>query len=463
MKALLLTSLLGLPALASAQDDPDLQGMPALPDLDAPADLPPPPPRSSASLRGQWSTRALSDLKEDREGEDVFELRDRLSMELSAELSPSLSAVAGARFTHEVRSPQRDLGQARALGEAELREAHLTWREDRWQITVGHQTIRWGSAEANSPNDVIAPLDLRQGVQPGLQTPALPQIAARGLYTLGAEGQITLEAVLLPVFTPHKAALYGRDTAPLPAGTPFTGLLAGLRASTPRSSEEDLQPLLVAFNPPDEHIGNASGGGRATIRGQGWDLHLNGAYLWDRTPAITLAPSPVVPIDSRYHRQVTVGADGVIAVGEITFKGDVAWSPNRTLYTTALEPARSPAVSWATGLDWIPDPDHTLTLECFGFAPLDEAPSGERWQLIGRHLVNAVLFTRHQWGDLAFSLVLQRGLTLDDTFAAPEVQYTPAEGHQLALGVALFDGPPGSLGGTLTANDQGTLRYVYDF
>lgn len=451
-------------SVGAAWANPDDE-MPPMPDDLAPAIAPEGWPRST-TLMGRWQSRGMADLQRDRDGEDVVELRNRLELEISTEASRALSARVGGRLTHETRAPEYDGGgEVRALAEAELREAYLTWRAGAARLIVGHQTIRWGTAEANSPNDVLAPLDLRQGVQPGLQTPALPQIAARLLYTLDEAGRVTVEVVLIPFFTAHRVALFGRDTAPLPAGSSFAPLLAALRGAIPRASEEDVQPLIVAFAPPDEHPSNASGGGRVSLQGQGWDLHLNGVYGWDRTPSISLAPNPLIPLQSQYDRLLTLGVDGVVAVGPLTLKADAAWSPARTLYTEALQPERAPVVSWATGVDWLPDADLALTVEIFGLMPLDDAPEGEGWLLIGDHLVNGVMFARYrpQGSAVGASVVAQRGLTRGDMFIAPEVLYAPLEGHEIALGLAIFTGPDDSLGGILEANDQITLRYDLSF
>ncbi|MFN3198370.1 MAG: hypothetical protein ACE366_08145 [Bradymonadia bacterium] len=470
MKRLSLVCLL-IASTAWGQD-PDLEGMPGLPDLDAPGlDVPAalpelaPPTQSNTSFRGQWQSRVLGDLQEDREGEDVIEVRNQLELELTSEINPKLTAVVGGRITHESRAPHWDFAEARALGEAELREGYLAWQSGPLRLTGGHQTIRWGSTEANSPNDVLAPIDLRQGLQPGLQTPALPQVAAQAIYTFDDAGRISAEMVVLPFFTPHRVDLFGRDTAPVPSGSPFVLLASGLRASTPRSVQEDVQPLLVAFNPPDEHLGNASGGARLSLRGSGWDLNFNSAYLWDRTPAIRISPGGLIPIESTTHRQLTLGADGVLALGDFTLKADAAWSQNRVLYTEGLTPARSPVVSWAGGVDWLPHEDFSITVECFGFMPLEDAPEGEVWLLIGDHLINAVMFARYQpeSSDWGFTVAGQRGLTRGDFFVSPQVEYSPASGHQLALGVAIIHGPDDSLGGVIKHNDQGTLRYTIAF
>lgn len=506
---LTLVVLLGAAVPAQAQTDPDLEGMPGLspasPTPESAAPLPATPltsePTWPSEVRagGRAEGRVRVDTQHDREGEDTLETRGRFEMEMAARLSPRTRMVVGGRLDHETRTPELDYDGARYRFDAELREAWLAHQAGSLTLTVGHQTIRWGSVDSNSPNDIIAPVDFREGVLPDLQTPTLPQAAVRALYAFDALGQISAEVVYVPVFVPHRVRVYGSDYAPTGVDGQFAGLSGGLRLLVPRSIEEDIQPLLIAFEPPDESPDNGSAGGRLLFRGSGWDLRLNAFYGWDRVPSLRINPSfanlaqafadpdfnPATDglalisdlqnvlqalqsgervFTTRYKRQLTLGLDGVVVAGDFAFKADATFSPRRTVYTEQFRPVDSAVVSWAGGVDWLPDPDVLVTVEIFGFSTLDAPPDGGDYLLIGRHFPNLVTFAR--WAitdDFEISHSLRVGLEQGDLLASPRLSWLPADGHTLVLGATFFEGPEDSVGGLYDANDLVFGQYVRAF
>ncbi|MCK6572785.1 hypothetical protein L6V77_17030 [Myxococcota bacterium] len=497
---LVLAALFAAPAPAPA-DDPDLIGMPGMPDVPAetapapaPADeaaSPPPPPTGPSETRfgATVSTRLDADLADDGGGEDTVESHLRFDLELATRLSPRTTALVAGRISHEARTPDAAFDDGRAAALAELREARLSWQGDGVGLDVGQLFLRWGVADAVSPNDVLNPQDFLDPAPVSFETPMLPVPAVR---LTASPGDFAFELAVVPFFVPHRAALFGSDWAPVGGDAPTAGLLGTLELLIGPEADDDAWALFTAPRPPDESPRNASVGTRVGWHGPGVDLHLNAAHTWDRLPAVRFDPAlgdflaaarandtgtllrlyPDVQtrlaggaplLDSRYHRLDLIGLDLAWAVGDVLVKAEAAHSFHRTLYRRDFSPLRVPSLSYTVGADWMPDPDVTATLEVFGLRPWEAAEGG--YLYVGRHLVQATGHLRWVVIDarLTADVIGQYGLTQEDYTVAPSLALTVTEGHTVAAGVYVMGGPRDTLGGVFDRNDAGWLRWVGAF
>jgi hypothetical protein len=483
-------------ALAAPAVDPDLAGMPAMPDLPAaegtavtaaPVGAP-----SETRFGATLSTRADADLRDDgRPGrpEDVFETHLRLDLELAARLSPATTALVSGRLSHDTRTPDAGFDGARSGALAELREARISWQGDGVGLDVGHLFLRWGVADAISPNDVLNPQDFLDPAPVSFETPMLPVPAVR---LTAQPGDFAFELSVVPFFVPHRAALFGTDWAPVGGDAPTAGLLGTLGLLLGPEADDDAWALLTAPRPPDESPRNASVGTRLGWHGAGVDLHLNATHTWDRLPAVRFDPAlgeflaaarendaptllrlyPEVQarlasgaplLDSRYHRLDLVGFDLAWALGDFLLKGEAAHSFTRTLYRSDFTPVRVGALSYAAGFDWLPDPDLTVTLEVFGLRPWEGVGGG--YLYVGRHLVQTTAHVR--WAlvteVLTADVIAQYGVTEEDRTVAPSLAWKVVDGHSVSAGIYLMDGPRRSLGGLFGRNDAAWMRWVAGF
>ena len=485
-------------ALPPGVADPDLAGMPGLPPEPT---LPAAPLHEAAPLStgrmapdvrfgGAFGTRIDLDLADTGQGEDLAEGRFRLDLELAARLSPAVSTLVSGRLSQSSRTPDGAFDGARSAHEVELREARFSWQAETVGVDLGNLFLRWGTADASSPNDVLNPQDLRDPAPVGFEAPVVPVPAVR---LWANPGFLDFELDVIPFFEPHRATLFGTDWAPIggdAAAAGFAGLVEGLDLIFSEAADDDVQPVLLSPRPPDESPRNVSVATRVGWHGAGIDLHLNATHGWDRIPALRFDPDVLAFIDaarrndlgavaslyprlqprleageplldSRYHRLNLVGADLAWAVDDFLVKAEVAHSFARTLYRPDATPVRTAALSWAGGFDWLPDPDFTGTLECFGLRPFDPGS----YLFMGRQLVNLALHLSFAavTDTLTFDLIAQYGLTQGDHTLAPSVRWQPADGHALAAGVYLLDGPSDTLGGLFADNDAGWMRYVLSF
>ncbi len=483
--------------LAGAAPDPELEGMPGPPPepsgFAAPAEpvseaAPAPPPFSpEVRFGGSFATRVDADLADEGQHEDVLEGRLRLDLELAARLSPRTTALVSGRLAHESRTPDMAFDGARYGHDVELREARFSWQGEGVGVDVGNLFLRWGVADAASPNDVLNPQDFRDSAPVAFETPLVPVPAVR---LTASPGDFAFELDVLPFFEPHRAALFGTDWAPVGANPQVAALSGLVDQALSRAAIEDAQPLLLSSNPPDESPRNATVGTRVGWHGPGVDVHLNAMHGWDRVPATTLDPDFLALVEavrdddlpaqlavfgrlrprlaagealfeSTYRRQNLVGADAAWAVGDFLLKAEAAHSFARTLYLADFTPVRTASLSWAAGFDWLPDPDLDVTLECFGLRPSE---AGD-YLFLGRQLVNLTAHVR--WAPLTDTLTLellgQYGLTRGDHTLAPSLRWQPADGHALSAGVYVLAGPDDSVGGVFDPNDAGWARYTLSF
>lgn len=477
-------------ALAQAEvPDPDLAGMPSAAPAAEMGAPPPEPVRFGAAL----TTRVDADLADDRPGEDAYELRLRLDLSLAARLSPKTQAALAGRLSYDARGaagdwPGRpDRRAPRAAHAAELGEARLSYADGDMSVDVGNLYLRWGALDASAPTDVLNPQDLRDPAPVAFEAPVLPVPAARLGVARGAAG---FELCVLPFFEPHRVALSGTDWAPTPPGQDnptFSALTGNLGLVFSTAAEDDVQPLLVAPQPPDESAANVSFGARASYAGAGFDAHLVAAHTWDRIPEIAFDPALAALLaaaqtgepaailaaypaarpaleaggplfTSRYHRLDVVGGDVSATAGPVVLKAEAAYSLARTLYREDLSARRPGSLTWGVAADYAPDEDLALTFELFGLRPDERGP----WLYLGRQLVQAVGHAEIALVSerLALELTAQAGLLRFEHTLAPALRYQPADGHTLTAGVYLLGGESGTLGHLYAANDAAFLRYT---
>ncbi|ADO67958.1 DUF1302 family protein [Stigmatella aurantiaca] len=449
----------GMPGLS---EDPDLMGMPG-PGEDAPGAVsgvsPGATAGSSFSFRGRFRSQINMDLAADRAGEDLVELQNSFDLEADLRLTSAFSARLSGRLFHDLRSPERDFGgAARAFYDGELRDAVVFVNWGRISLEVGQQTVRWGSTELNSPNDIINPTDFRRGPGVDFEVPVLPVPLVRAAYTGDQAGG---ELVYVPFFFPNRGYAFGSDWTVLLVQPP---LLAALQQSVTLPARTGVaEEALFAANAPSFMPRNGSLGGRAFLRGSGWDARLNVFYGWDRIPELVFSPpgSSSAPFRSTFYRELSVGVDGSAVMDDFIFRADLRFSTRRTFYTQALVPFRDRALSWAGGVEF----RERFLLELSGIWLPGRTAEDEPLFLIDRHMASAALVYRDTFlrERLKVNVGVQYGLVKRDWVVSGVLAFDVQPGHELAGGVLWLEGKPFSLGGLFDANDYAFARYTYAF
>ena len=210
-----------------------------------------------------------------------------------------------------------DLEADAALGRAEVRlgEAWARLFLGDVELTAGNQTLFWGSTDAVNPVDRLNPRDLRVPID--AVKLATPMVHLRAYL----EGDVALEAALVPVFTPSQTpdAAWRTDLAPtFPPGVTVVETRP-IRDERPAAALENVQFAV-----------------RAQWRPPGFDLAVSYLHLLRDTPTAsaemvpTGAPGEVAlqPV-LRYDRIEVVGVDGSVALGPVVLRGEAAYTFTR--------------------------------------------------------------------------------------------------------------------------------------
>ncbi len=480
---LLALGMLGVPARAGAQEDEGETFSIVDPDnVDvAAAGAPAPPPATfqSTLFRGAWRVQLAADTAhedrcDDRACEDVFELFNRLDLRLQTDVSESLRALVEVRFDHFVVGEKPEdqtfllYNAERVKGhlEAEPREAWVRYKHGPLRLTVGNQVVAWGVLDMGSAQDVVNPVDYRQGFAPGTEPPRIPVLAARAVTRLGP---VSLDGVLVPFFEPHRMNLFGRDFSMLGSisaggvGPLSSPVFAMMLSNIDESREDDYQSLLQASQPPMDEPQSASAGLRLGTSLAGVDLHAAYLYGWDRLPWIEQEPGALLPTMS-YRRQHIVGGDATAAISDFVVRAEAGWSPERTLFSGEMTPVRKPTVLSGLAVDYTGDTDLTASLEGFWFHVLD-LKAGEELYMLDVDVYGVAGVVRATWLDeeLTTGLFGMYLASKGDVILSPEVTWSPADGHELGIAVQIYEGPDESIGGLFDHNDQVVVHYTASF
>ena len=268
---------------------------------------------------------------------------------------------------------------------AELDEAWWSFAVgEAGRLTVGQQSLRWGSSDVLQPGDVIAPKDYRDGF---LAVGGRARMAVPAVRYQWAVADWETDLVWVPFFVPNRLDFFGSDASAL-VGAPadyLPPLLAGAGSWLLQPSTRALlQPVLLQTELPEATFANGSVGGRVVGHGEGWDGGIGLFAGWDRMPLIEAAPavrsliagaveaqgrgelfeaSPAQsaaltaallggdPLwSSRYARRLTAVADAAVVAGPAVVRFETAVSPERTLLLTDGRGVRRPVVFSTLGV-----------------------------------------------------------------------------------------------------------------
>lgn len=436
--------------------DPDLAGMP---DADAAAPEVLPLANDASSPAARWNLRWQT-LGATRMGHgpalDNYEMNSHFDLGVGAQVGPALAVQASGRLRYDVRGSEMRYGF-----ESELRELFITLRDDAFTLRIGQRTLRWGSTDIFSPNDIVNPVDYREGFRPELDVPLVPIPLAQVQM---AWEHAAVEFTYAPFFSPHRLSVYGGPWSLLDPQPQFHTLVGALKHEVSSAAEEDVQSLLVAGDPPDESILNGSLGTRVTLRGPRFDVNASASYAWDRNPVVTVDASKrgLSMISTRYERQVVLGLDGRMVLGNLVAKFDVTYQPERTTYTQSMMSARPRVMCAAGGFEYLRGSSSQVLVEMVGLRTLDSAPAGDSYVFFHDTSLQLAAYARHSFVDDQWRLEIMGRYSLSehDWYLAPSLSYQVRSGHMMSLGALAIGGPAGTVGGLFDANDQVLVRYV---
>ena len=474
---------------------------------------------SRSWFTGSYLGRFYADTGFEGQEEDIFLLDNRLSLRAKIDFSADWTAVIEGRLEHRFWGEQNPDGvdlfvngeHYQGVFEPSLRDAYLSGRFGNLFLTIGNQSIVWGAGTLTQPSDVINPLDYRGGP---LDSPAEQRVPIFAVESTLVIDRLSLTAVLVPFFVPHRFDVFGTDFAfftsegGLGSGFPLFGLLEEL---VNPSIQPAVQANLVATEFPEAIPENMSGGARVTSNYGGVDLGVGYFFGWDRTPFFELdedlgalltlvagdeqffrdfdfmsmalrhtefldlqqavvdkAAAGETLLRSRYRRRHTVEVDFVTYFGQLGVRVESALTPKRTIYLDGMEARRFPVLNNALALSY--ERSDSLMVHVEGFwVHTFNVPENREILLTGVDYYGAALvfmlgldefsgLNDTEWENLSFRFAGIAGISGGDFILYPSATWSFSDAASLSAGAMVFMGPSLdeeiTLGGLYDQNDQ---------
>lgn len=357
----------------------------------------------------------------------------------------------GVPDQREISGPTRSL----YLGdraELELREFYFERFIGDSYITLGKQQIVWGKADGLKVLDVVNPQNYREFTLDDFDDSRIPLWAANVEIPVKAA---TLQLIWIPDQSYHQI--------------PEAGAVYELN---PRVS-----PTLIRerFERPGRFFRDSEFGIKLSGFWKGWDLSLNYLYHYDDIPVLntsiapqlplTVPPTLIATLNPRYERTQLYGGSFSNAFGDLTLRGEFAFSTNRQYATD--NPADSNFIhqgdefGYVLGFDWYGFENTLISLQVFQNRVL----SGIEGLLRDRTENRLTLLLRRTYMNdtLELSMIAVHGLNDDDGYVRPKIAYDFRDDLNIWIGTDIFYGNDDEIFGQFDDTDRVLVGMEWGF
>ncbi|MDR2048269.1 MAG: hypothetical protein LBP69_02325 [Treponema sp.] len=219
-----------------------------------------------------------------------------------------------------------------------------------FSLSLGRQFISWGAADGLILTDIVCPQNLVSYA--GLDF-AKSRLAVDGLsLNLGLSGflfgDLSIEALWLPVFTQAKLPLAGDN--------PLNAVLFSAFMNPPtEQAAEAAKPKTIA---------DGEYGLRLSFYSSAFDLSVCGFYGWNDIPYVrgSIAGTPPYSLAPEFRRMIMAGGDASVPVGDVLFRVEAAYTwggrfnPDAAAAAASgnMIPVEKDRLQTLAGLDWNP-------------------------------------------------------------------------------------------------------------
>jgi hypothetical protein len=354
----------------------------------------------------------------------------------------------------------------------EFKEIYITHSSNGLDVRAGIQRFAWGRLDEYPPNDLLNPWDYTQFLRKPLEDRKIgvPSVSA----TL-SKGNWTYEAIWVPVFVPYRLPMPDERWAGISTVSTITRTLPNAEI-VPK--ESDL---------PDHTVENSNIGLRIRHAGDiEWALNLFHGY--DPRPVFKTTALSIVPsggnviIDPGYvpdfHRITAAGFDAAAVRGDLSIRAETAYAMNRYLdirrelwgYPTVPSPGVFPlnpieqkhdTLDYGIGADYRLFEDGLLTVQ------LQQTMIFGNVDALYERKVETIL-----WANLKAGWMNQKVETNVNIAYNPEhgdhmtkanVFYVFSDFWKAGITAVAFTGPPQSIFGRYSRNDQVEAELVYSW
>lgn len=318
-------------------------------------------------------------------------------------------------------------------------------------LSIGRQTVSWGSVDALSPVDVVNPSDLRYPLAPPSER-KLPSTMLRAV--VHAPAGVGIDLVLLPLFEPSRLpSAAWRPEVELPSFPPEAGVagVLPLRDERPEASWRNLQfGVRATFD-----LGLFDGSDLSVSYFRGFRTVPTAAFELvsvEEAPGV-LFLQPVL----RYDRVQVLGLDFSSAIGAVVVRGEAA------LTLSEDRDGSDPAVG-NTAVQAVIGAERTLPGNVFVSGQLVyEYLAAEQGQEAGHDLATVLALRMEPDARLSFEAGWLHDFSDGSGLVQPGFSYAFADGVNGRLEGVILYGADGSRYGGWRSNSQFRIGLSYAF
>jgi|GEM_PF-2172045 len=399
----------------------------------------------------------------------------------------------------------------------DLRDAYLHFFYGPFDLRVGNQVVSWGTLTVTSPSDRVNPRNTQNYYWSEVSGSKEHVFAARAVASVW---DFNFEAIWIPFYKGSNLDLYGSDFSLFRYGSAynFTAYpIPEISYYIDRSMTEGANTFFFSTEKPGASILNSQAGLRISATKGGVDFGLSYLYAYEELPQMQADPmvrallkavqtgnenltssyvqqlmqrlewgeTPDSLFRSRFMRKHSIAAELGFSLWEFGIKGEAAFWPYRTFYTTDVEAVEHHTLVYAGGIDFIKFNQSVfdqifISFELFGSTIFD-VPDGEKLVFstrrnLGLHTTLRFTFLNEK---LELEGVTQINFNTKDYVVVPRIGYEVYDNLRLIAGVMILDAwakePAGyerysddtavkeSLFGSFSNNDQVFIMMKYDF
>jgi len=354
----------------------------------------------------------------------------------------------------------------------EFKELYIAYSPNDLDLRAGIQRFAWGRLDEYPPNDLLNPWDYTEFILKPLED---RKIGVPSVSAILSQGDWTPEAVWVPVFVPYRLPMPDERWA-------GTSPAATLARTIPNSEITPQEPAM-----PDRTFWNGNFGLRVKRSGDiEWAFNL--FHGFDprpefKTTALTIMPQgQSIIIDPGYvpafHRITSIGFDAAAVRGDLSIRAETAYSIGRYLdirqelwgYPTVPSPGMFPlnpieqkhdTLDYGVGMDYRLFEDALLTLQAqqtIIFGNVDQLYERKAetilWANVRVGFMNQKIET-----NLNVAYNPEHG----DHMAKANAFYVFSDFWKAGVAADTFNGPPQSIFGRYSRNDQLEAEIVYSW
>jgi len=335
-----------------------------------------------------------------------------------------------------------------------MRELYLDLYFDNFDIRIGKQQVVWGKADGVFITDIVSPLNLTEFLLPDFDEIRTGVIATKVNYYFGNS---TLEAILIPVFTPTEK--------------PPSGSIWYIQPDFPVTPSWDFSRETITPSLESSEVFL-----KYTALTSAIDFEFMGAYTWDDNPTLHVEkefgvdPSTQQPIltglniTPEHHRLTIGGGSFSTEIKGVILRGEAAYYNGK--YFLTEDPLRPDGNIQKDYLHYLVGLDFNLGPVKVSSQFIQQTILDYDNYILNEKTENTMTFlARYDMfrETLHLELFSYIGLTNEDALIRPKITYDFDDSFSILLGSNIFVGDEKGRFGQYGDNSMAYMKIKYSF